>query len=357
MKLARKIVVLLFFSATFLADTSPVLADVPFLDSLPTATLESIPFKGKLLRRLDDGDTLHPTFSPDGRYVAFTRVVVRNKIELAETGYLDLQTGNSTILLGANETGDLAVYKAFVYGIRWTDARHVEFSISDGDVDSTIVTFEVPSNKKIAHRGLGAGEGDFAGPEHQALGKQYAAVFPEIRDHLPEMFRQGEHVSKYRWVFQKNYANQDNHVWQVDSKTNTHRVLVRLPDKGWHFALRGAIARGKDLALVLAREGSVYLVSIDGMGARLIDRVDVEKYQSVSVDRLGNEQHPYFAIHTDHVRTRKPAYLYRFEKGGIQRFKTDKQIIEADISRDGRRAALVSWQGDRRVVEIFNLRK
>jgi len=337
------------------ANSSLVLAEAPVFGNLPTALLKSTPFKGKLLSRLDEGDTLHPTFSPDGRYLAFTRVVVRNDIELAETGYRDLHNGKSTILLGADSTSDFAVYKAFVYAILWTDARHVEFSISDGDVDSTIVTFEIPSNKIVAQRSLEAGEGDIPSAEHEALAKQFAAAFPEMRDYLAGTFQQGARVSPGRWVFQKNYANQDNHVWLVDAKASTHRVLVRLPDKGWHYALRGAVAHGNDLVLVLASEGAVYLVSIDGKGARIIDRYEVENYQSVYVDTLGNAQNPYFVIHTDHVRTRQPARLYKWDQGGIQRLQTGKDIIEADVSRDGRKAALVSWQGDKRIVELFRL--
>jgi len=337
------------------AHAPTVLAEAQFIEALPQSAIKKEPLKAKLVRRLDQGDTLHPTFSPDGRYIAFTRVVIRNDTELAETGYLDLRTGKSVILLGADSTSKLSVYKAFVYNIRWLDTYRVEFSISDGDVDSTIVTFEIPSNKMVAQRASGADEEAMAKPEHLALAKQYAEVFPEIRDYLPDMFRQAVNVAPGRWVFQKNYANQDDHVWLVDAKANTHRVLVKLPEEGWHYGLRHAISRGNDLVLVLAREGSVYLVLVDSKLARIVDRFPVENYQSVYAVQAGNTQNRYFTVHTDHVRTRQPARLYRWDKRGVQRMETGKEIIEADVSKDGKLAALVSWQGDKRVVEVLRL--
>lgn len=340
----------------FLACNSIARAEALSIDSLPKFPVKNVSLEVKPTQRLNEGDTLHPVFSPDGRYLAFTRVVLRGNTELAETGYLDLHSGKSVILLGADSMARFAVYKAFVYRIRWIDARRVEFSISDGDVDSTIVTFEVPTNKKIAERISGADEEAEPTTESLALAKQYAGVFPEIRDYLPDMFQQAIQVAPGLLIFQKNYAKQDDHVWMVDSKANTPRVLIKLPEKGWHYALRGAITRGNNQALILARDGVVYLVLIDDKGARIVDRFEVENYQSVYVDQTGNKQNPYFTIHTDHVRTQKPAYLYQWSQAGISRLKTDMEIIQADVSRDGRLVALVSWQGDKRVVEIYRLK-
>lgn len=326
------------------------------VEALPTVQAKTTTISGKRRWRLDEGDFLHPVFSPDGRYLAFTRVVLRGTTELAEAGYLDRRTGKRVILLGADKMSDFAVYKAFVYNIQWRDARRLEFWISDGDVDSTIVTFEIPSNKKLAQRDSGADDESMPTAEHVKLAKQFAGAFPEIRDHLPDMFQQAERVSASRWVFQKNYSQQDNHVWMVDAATGDHRVLIRLPEKNWHYGLRGAMARGDDLALVLGNGGMVYVLLVDKKGMRIVDRFAAENYQSVYTNPTGDPRNPHFVVHTEHVRTRSPARLYHWTRDGIRRLSDGTEIIEADVSRDGAVVALVSWQGEKRVIDILEMK-
>ena len=326
-------------------------AEAADLDALQYVPVKTVPLAGKTIRRLSDGDTLHPAFSPDGRYLAFTRVIVKDKTELTEAGYLDLKTGKTIILLDAKTSAQYAVYASFIYRIKWLDKTHIEFWVSDGDVDTAVLTYDITRNQQIAKRYVGA-EADMPSQEHEAVAKQYAAAFLEIKPYLPGMLQQGTHLPPDKWVFQKNYARQDNHVWLIDRKSNTHRVLLELPEEG-HSTFRSAIARGDAFLLVVAYQDIVSLVLVNKKGARIIDRLATKNYQQVYARRFGAKTDVYFVVHTGHVRTRSPAHFYRWNKRGIQKLETDPDFIEADVSKDGKKMAIVSWQGDKRVVCVI----
>lgn len=327
-------------------------AEVMNFEALQYHPVKTTPLVGKTIRQLKDGDTLHPAFSPDGRYLAFTRVIDQGKTELTEAGYLNLDTGKTTILLDAKTSKQYAIYSSFIYRIKWTSNTRIEFWVSDGDVNTTVLTYDINQNEKIAQRDLDVEE-DMPTIEHETVATQFAAVFPDIKSHLSGMLQQGVHVPPDKWVFQKNYAGQDNHVWLIDRKNKTHRVLLELPEEG-HSTFRYAIARGNAFLLVVGYKDTVSLVLVDKKGAQIIDRFTTENYQQVDARQLGNEKNVYFVVHTGHVRTRNPAHFYRWNKSGIRKLKTGSDFIEADVSDDGKKMAIVSWQGDKRVVRVID---
>ena len=342
---------LLTCALVVVASPLAVWAGAASLDALQYNPVKTAPLEGKTVRLLSDGDTLHPTFSPDGRYLAFTRVIAQGNTELTEAGYLNLATGKTTVLLNAETSKEYAVYSSFIYRIEWISNTHIEFWVSDGDVDTAVLTYDITQNKKVAQRYVGGGEGDLPTKEHEAVATQFAAAFPEIKQHISGMLQQGIHVPPDKWVFQKNYSGQDDHVWLIDRKNNTHRVLLELPDEGVS-TFRSAIARGDAFLLVVGYQNTVSLVLVDKKGARIIDRFATENYQQVRVKQLGSEGNVFFVVHTGHVRTRNPAYFYRWNKHGIRKLKTGSDFIEADVSKDGKKVAVVSWQGDKRVVRV-----
>ena len=345
------------FAILLLGVTSSLVAnaEAPYLAGLTYQPVKSVKFTGNTVQTLNRGDTLHPVFSPNGRYLAFTRVVVRDETEFGEAGYLDLVTGKTTILLDANSSKKYAVYSSFVYHIAWLDNSRVEFSISDGDVDSSIITFNVSHNKEVGLRHSGADDEAVPTKEYDELAVRFASSFPGLESHFPGMLQQGVHLPPNRWVFQKDYANQDNHVWMLDRSADRPQVLLKLPDRNWHFALRQVIARGKDLLLVIAHENSVSLVLLDKKGVRIIDRLPTDNHQSVTARQMGGKHDVYFTVSSGHVRTRDPAFLYRWNEGGLRKLVTRNNIIEADVSANGKHAALVSWEGERRVIEVARI--
>jgi len=345
---------ILLLTCALVVVASPLVgwAEAAGLDALQYTPVKTSPLVGKTVRRLSDGDTLHPTFSPNGRYLAFTRVIAQDNSELTEAGYLNLETGKTTVLLDAKTSKQYAVYSSFIYRIKWTSNTRIEFWVSDGDVATTVLIYDITQNKEIAQRDVGVEE-DMPTKEHEALATQFGAGFPNIKLHLSGMLQQGTHVPPDKWVFQKNYAKQDNHVWLIDRKNNTHRVLLELPDEGI-FTFRYAIARGNAFLLVVGYQNTVSLVLVDKKGARIIDRFATENYQQVHAKQLGNESNVFFVVQTGHVRTRNSAHFYHWNKHGIRKLDTGPDFIEADVSKDGKKMAVVSWQGDKRVARVID---
>jgi len=100
-------------------------------------------FSNEIIARIDDGDFVHPAFSPDGTRLAYAKVVVRDKTEFAEVYVREISSGRTWRLLDATTSAKYATYKAFVYRLDWTSNDRLVASISDGDVDSTQVEFDV----------------------------------------------------------------------------------------------------------------------------------------------------------------------------------------------------------------------
>ncbi len=101
------------------------------------------------------GDVVYPRFSPNGRYLAYSKVIVENKIENTEVLVYDLKKKKEIVLLDPQSAKDYATYKAYVLHIQWLNNRHLKVNVSDGDVDSTDITFDVLQRKIIRQKFIG----------------------------------------------------------------------------------------------------------------------------------------------------------------------------------------------------------
>ena len=109
----------------------------------PSALSQPVPDKiivsDSVISRIDNGDSVLPAFSPDGKQLAYVRAIVKRQTELTEVYVRDLSSGADWLLLGAETARKYAVYKAFVYNLEWASNDRLVASVSDGDVGTTLV--------------------------------------------------------------------------------------------------------------------------------------------------------------------------------------------------------------------------
>jgi hypothetical protein len=318
----------------------------PF-SALPLQPAADIPASGKILATLEDGDYVLPRFSPDARYLAFAHVVMQDNTELTEIQALDLKTLKLTTLLDAKASREFAVYKSFVAGFFWTDATTLKAGISDGDVNGVDLIFDVAAGKLIARKPFSLA--DDAPAREEAPSPEMTAAFPSmpppvLANALANGFRAGEK----KYVVQKNYWKQDNHIWLLDAGSKQLTKLVNIPE-AWIYSLRGAFASGNAVIMLVAYGQEAWLARHAGGKLELLYRFPVKNYQQTAlrVEHTRGE-HVLFQVSTGPDYERRENFLFVYDRSGLRKIRETAPIYDLDVDNDGRLLCLSLWKGNNR---------
>jgi len=180
------------------------------------------------------------SFSPDGQYMAYT---VNGKIDNVWSSELmirDLSNSKNYLAISSNETKKYAVYSAFAYSLAW-DNGIVKMSVSDGDVDTTVLHYDMKKQKIVDKSHFSFD--DYENTEQSELSKKIVSCFPEWN---AEIVASAENMLQSGWIiegktafFQARHVDADNHVWQLDLESCYKKIIVEIGDnkqedfKGW----------------------------------------------------------------------------------------------------------------------------
>ena len=114
--------------------------------SAPSAP--EVKIAGALVATIKNGDFVHPTFSPDAKRLAYSRVITRKDFESTDVSLYDLSTHKRLVLLNSRKAERYATYKVFVSGMQWESRNRLQVSVGDGDVDGTDLIFD-PVTRKL----------------------------------------------------------------------------------------------------------------------------------------------------------------------------------------------------------------
>lgn len=324
------------------------------LAALPSIPAAEISLTGETVARIADGDFVHPAFSPDGSKLAYSGVAVEDGTELTEVLVHDLTTKKRTNLLDSEASRKYAVYKSFVIGVKWKDANTLEAEISDGDVDSTIVSFDVRSGRIVSEE---YGEGGDIFHENLLL-DQALAAFPSWRKEvLDNALRNGYSLGEGRFIAQKDYAGEDDHVWLLDVESKQAAALVELPE-GWNYSLGGAFAHGETIVFILRKqqEKTAHLLA----------------YREGSVSRLAEVEATSAAwLHVKHASPERVIFLVQanrgYEQGNNPLFVFDgttakrvtdiAELYDVAIDPQGKRICYAAWVEGQRHLVVKELRQ
>lgn len=178
----------LIFAAFLFASASPRHLETPHVGTncslyLPNNTEHCI-------FAVRGGDLIKPSFSPNGRYLAFATVTRRSSSdaetdefsELDGTLVADFQTRTVKVLLTPEQSRKYASYSAFVGGIKWLDNQTLRVTYADGDVDWDDLTFRLSDSKLLASTHGSVDEEASAQPEKP---DSTILTIKEIRKRLP----------------------------------------------------------------------------------------------------------------------------------------------------------------------------
>lgn len=318
----------------------------PF-SALPLLPASDIPVSGKILATLENGDYVLPRFSPDARYLAFAHVVMQGNTELTEIQALDLKTLKVTTLLDAKGSLEFAVYKSFVSGFFWTDATTLKAGISDGDVNGVDLVFDVAAGKLVSKKPF-SHAGDASGTE-RAPAPDMSAAFPALPPPvLANALANGFRVGEKKYVVQKNYWKQDNHVWLLDAGSRQLTRLVDIPET-WIYSLRGAFASGNAIILLVAWGQEAWLARHAGGRLELLYRFPVKNYQQTElrVEHARGER-VLFQVSTGADYEKRESFLFVYDRAGLRKIRETAPIYDLDVDVEGRLLCLSLWKGNSR---------
>ncbi len=334
----------------------PVLVLANPFSALPLTPSGEIPASGKILLTLHDGDYVLPRFSPDSRYLAFAHVVLQGATELTEIQALDIKTLKVNTLLDAQGSREFAIYKSFVTGFIWKDATTLKAGISDGDVNGVYLLFDVAARKLVGKKPFSLA--DEAVDKEEVLTPELTAAFPSIPPPaLANALANGFKVGQKKYIVQKNYWKQDNHIWYLDTERKQLSKLVDIPDV-WIYSLRGAFTSGDAIILLVAYGSDAWLVRYTGGRLELLYRFPVKNYQQTGLRVMHTRgDRVLFQISTGPDYEKRENFLFIYDKSALKKIRETAPVYDMDVDSEGKLLCLSQWNGKQRKLVVREMKE
>lgn len=328
-----------------------LLAVAPVVQAQPAS--DSAIVSGNVISRIDTGDSVLPVFSPNGKRLAYVKTIVRRQTELTEVYVRDLSSGADWLLLDAETSRKFAVYKAFVYKLEWTSSDRLVASVSDGDVGTTLIEFDVAARRIIDARQ----DEDLEAAWYAEIERRKRAVaqLPDWKQPvIQNAFENSVELQDGSFLIQPQYAGVAPDVFHITRQGRLSR-LTNL-DKNAHNALCGGLLAGDSLLFLLAdsRTGNSRQASLlryrDGNIEKLASLATLTEPELVplSTDRT----RALFFVSTGYPYQRSPGVLYEYASGQLRSWPAPSTLHRVTADSSGRKLSLVMWQDDRRIIEV-----
>jgi hypothetical protein len=287
---------------------------VGFSEQFVTPATALVQSTGRTIAAITGKDLVHPTLSPDGKFLAYAEVLVQKGVENTAVRILNLDTKKSILLIDDKTAAKYKTYKSFVIDMEWSRADRLSVTISDGDVDSTMLTFNPGTQKLISTEFLEPGSS--VGQQEKLLGKIRAA-FPNVN---AEALKNGI----YRYQVLKNGVvlmpgelfGKENNLWAFD-----------IPKK----SVTKLLADQDPLAKSLLNE-EYYMKVIYSSAQRTIMIV----YAHKSYEKGNNP-------------------LYFLENGQLRLSNAYQELYDVSVNAKGDRIAYCFWKNGKRQIVVKTL--
>jgi hypothetical protein len=349
------------FGLTIIIAAQDKVAEVPLNDPFESFSGPPIPevkISSAIVATIKNGDFVHPTFSPDARFLAYSKVLLKGDFESTEVLVSNLSTYKQSVLLSSKQADRYATYKAFVSGMQWETRKRLEVSVSDGDVDSTRLIFD-PVTRKLLQQSVHSfdeAETTPLSPAYQKAYQQVSGLFPSFPGEVLEnalrdtaLVIPGQGI-----ILQKNYAGQDNNIWFLDFQNKSVRALINLPNDSTRV-LDGGVSFKSSIVIVLSRGAKTFLFlyrdgKIKGLGefhSKGSNRIEVKHVSPSRVIFL-------IRTHAEYERSDNPLFI--FDGSQLLRIKEYSELHDAAVDTGGRRIAYCHWVGDKRHIVVRELK-
>ena len=350
------ILCLVLLLLTITARTQEKSSDIPLANPFTTGpSVSETKLSDAIVTTIDNGDFVHPTFSPDGKVLAYSNVLAKSDFENTEVFLHHLSTNRRSILLNSRKAASYATYKAFVSEMKWTRAKRLEVSIGDGDVDSTRLIFD-PQRLRLLKEQFEGGDDELeTRPLSRVAQKAYEQARSLFPSFPPEVLDNALRttaliIPDQGIVLQKNYAGHDFNIWFLDFQNKSVRALIDLPDNSIN-AFNGGVGFKSAIVLAVSHGTKTYLFLYrDGKISRL-GEFNSSGFSFIEVKYVSSSK-VIFLLRTHGMSDRGDNPLFVFDGTQLLRITEHSELYDAAVDPAGRRIAYCYWAGSKRHIVV-----
>lgn len=327
----------------------------------PFAGVRDVPareIRGRVVAEMD-GDFVHPAFSPDGRRLAWSEVVVDSVTESTRVGVLELDSRQQRVLVTPEQALGWGVYASFATALEWRGADTLHAELGDGDVGSSTVRMDVPAGRVIDETYDPGGEEAHIPPRYAATRERIHAAFPAMAaNRVGAAGNYGTLVDGGdRVLLQHAHAEENRDILLLDLARREQTTLIRLEDASagsWH--LSGG-ARVGDALVFLVTDDTIafFFEHTERGGLRRLGRIRTEVSARLDPLRVAGDT-AFLHLRVGPLRELRDSPLLVYRAGRLERAADFAVLSDAAVDPAGRRVAFVHVGDGRRRITVRELR-
>ncbi|HEX5875825.1 MAG TPA: hypothetical protein VFY60_14355 [Pyrinomonadaceae bacterium] len=332
-------------------DFSQIPLKDPF-NSFSAPAVEGIQISGKEIAAFKNGDYVHPTFSPDGKVLAYSKVLVRRDFENTEVLLYSLSTRRTSVLLNSQRAKKYATYKAFVSEMEWRSPRRLDVVIGDGDVDSTRLTFD-PFRRRLLREKHESSADDWPPPmsplQRQAR-QQAVTLFP---DFPPEVL--DSELLNFAPVLPGKgiVLREKGGVSFLDFESKSQKRLISVPGNA-PYNLNGGLSFGSSIIIAVSDRSKTYLFLYRDEKIKPLAELKSPGHSWIEVKHRSSEGVVFLVrTHATYERGDNPLFIFNGDR--LLQVKEYPELHDAAVDPAGQRIAFCYWDGNQRHIVIKEL--
>lgn len=313
---------------------------------------------GRVVARMD-GDFVHPAFSPDGRLLAWSEVVVDSVTESTRLGVLDLASRRQRVLVTPRQALDWGVYASYALGLQWHGADTLVAELGDGDVGSSTVRLDVPRGRLIDETYDPGGDDQEIPQRFVPTRQRILAAFPRIR--AGQVGAAGNALAIVdggdRVLLKHAHAGENHDLLLLDLPRRTQTTLIRLEDVSpGSWSLSGGTRVGDALVFLVTDDTVAFFFEhTERGGLRRLGRMRTEVRARLEPLHVAGDT-ALLHLRMGPVRELRDSPLLVYRAGRLERASDFAVLSDAAVDPAGRRIAFVHVRDERRVVTVKELR-
>jgi hypothetical protein len=309
-------------------------------------------------------DLVHPTLSPDGKFLAYSEVLIQKGAENTAVVVLNLATKEKFTLIDDRTAAKYKTYSAYVSTMTWLKPDRLTVTISDGDVDSTELTFDPQMRKLIASKSNDPGASETIRAQEMKqraqVAKQILQLFPKIdRTVLDRAIKSEQAFLMHDTVLlQGKLFDREENLWMINLN---HKLVKKVFKTGNPLATASLdnvnrIGKSSILFTLTANKATPILFRYDSGRVNQIGKLP----------GLGNLNRPIKIVYNSPQRTMLIGYvydtyaqgnnlLYLIEKGQIVKSTKFTKLYDVHVNIAGTRIAYCYWSKGKRQITVKEL--
>lgn len=350
----------LFFIGIFLNGCDATSAtDFQLTQTIPTVSeptsksnIEEIKISGDIITTISGGDFVCPRISLNGNEIAYSKVLLEDsengKTENSEIHLYNFQKQQSFVLLNSKQAKKYAVYASFVGDLEWIGTNKLRAYISDGDVDSTILTFNTQTRRLIKKEFSSDNEDyDRNYPrEMESVYLELVKSFPEIPKDVAETAfstQKAFKIGNKGVVLRFWHSKIDSNIWYFDFQTKKKYLLLERPEIDTESGLVGAFeTAGKILFFAKNKSETEFFTFQDGNISQIAKTNLGGGFQPL----FSNSDKSIFILKQPNYQSESKSSLWLFDGNKLNEISDVANLCDVNIDSAGKTIAFSFWANE-----------